>query len=248
MHVGGRPSLPKGQELQNDRSALQPNMTAQQHAYIHIQDQIVSGVLIGGTRLKPETIAHVLGISRMPVREAIRQLDAEGYVTIRPNRGAVVKTRSRDEVVELFEMRAALEGLAVRLGARRATSEMLDDLEMLDERLRRTRSNRVAWVERHDQFHDEVCATSGRQQLRAECRRLRLALSPYLRLYMKVHGNPERPGFEHVQIIEALRQGEPDIAERVMRDHVMANSEGIAECLRLSADSKAQLAGEYAHG
>jgi DNA-binding GntR family transcriptional regulator len=177
----------------------------------------------------------------MPVREAIRQLDAEGYVTIRPNRGAIVRTRSRDEVVELFEMRSALEGLAVRLGAARATNDMLEDLEMLNDRLRRTRSNRVAWVDRHDQFHDEICATSGRQQLRAECRRLRLAVSPYLRLYMKVHGDPERPGFEHERIIEALRSRDPDHAERVVRGHVMANSEGIAECLRLSATANAAL-------
>ena len=64
--------------------------SAEQQAYVYIQDQIVSGVLPGGSRLRPEEISKALGISRMPVREAIRQLSAEGYVTLRANRGPVV--------------------------------------------------------------------------------------------------------------------------------------------------------------
>ena len=72
----------------------------------------------------------------MPVREAIRQLDAEGYVTIRPNRGAVVTAREREQVVELFEIRGALEGLALRLAAARVDEEALADLEIELARLR----------------------------------------------------------------------------------------------------------------
>ena len=230
--------------MDGDRLSMQTNLTAQQHAYIHIQDQIVSGAMLGGTRLKPELIAQMLGLSRMPVREAIRQLDAEGYVTIRPNRGAIVKTRSPEDVVELFEVRAVLEGLAVKLGSMRATPETLDDLEMQNERLLRLRSNPLAWVERHDQFHDELCATSGRRLLQAECRRLRLALRPYIRLYLKLHDNPERPGYEHEHILEALRGQHSEHAEQVMRAHVMANAEGIAECLRSPAPAIAGIAAE----
>src|SRR5918997_1777944 len=136
--------------MDGDRILMQAHLTAQQQAYIHIQDQIVSGALHGGTRLKPELIAQMLGVSRMPVREAIRQLDAEGYVTIRPNRGAIVKRRSPEDVIELFEVRAVLEGLAVRLGCTRVTPDILEDLEMQNERLRRLSMNSGAWLERHD--------------------------------------------------------------------------------------------------
>ncbi len=223
-----------------DRHSTPANLNAQQQAYIHIQDQIVSGALLGGARLKPELIAQLLGLSRMPVREAIRQLDAEGYVTIRPNRGAIVKTRSPEDVIELFEMRAVLEGLAVNLGAKRITSEMLDELEMQNERLRRLRSSQLEWLDRHDRLHEEMCATSGRRHLQAECRRLRLALKPYLRLYLKLHEEPERPGYEHDHILAALRSRDPARAELVMRSHVLANAEGIAECLRLSASTIAR--------
>jgi DNA-binding GntR family transcriptional regulator len=211
---------------------LQPPATAQQLAYIHLQDRIVSGALPGGSRLKPEALAQVLGISRMPVREAIRQLNAEGYVTIRPNRGAIVTSRTPEEVLELFEMRAVLEGLAARLAAGAGISDEIDDLELSLARLRRLRHDHIAWVERHDQFHDHVCALSRRERLCAEIRRLRLAVQPYLRLYVRTHAEPEIAGHEHELILEAIRSGSGKRAETVMRAHVMANAQGIADCLR----------------
>jgi len=182
-------------------------------------------------RLKPELIAAELGISRMPVREAIRQLDAEGYVTIRPNRGAVVTSRSREEVLELFEIRAVLEGLALRLAAGRASAETLADLEHELERLRRVGSDHASWLERHDDFHDALCRASGREQLAAECRRYRLAVRPYMRLYLKSGRTFEQPGFEHEHLIRALRRSDAAGAERGVREHVMANAGAIAECL-----------------
>jgi DNA-binding GntR family transcriptional regulator len=195
----------------------------------------VSGVLSGGTRLIPEVIAAELGISRMPVREAIRQLDAEGYVTIRPNRGAVVTSRTEREITELFEIRAALEGAALRLGAANTSAQALADLEIELKRLRSVSTDHASWHERHDDFHDRLCRTSGRPQLEAECRRYRLAVQPYLRLYLKSGRNLEQPGFEHEHLIDALRSGDGDLAERMARSHIMANAEAIAQCLNLAS-------------
>lgn len=205
--------------------------TAQQQAYIHLQDQIVSGALAGGARLRAETIAQELGISRMPVREALRQLDAEGYVTIRPNRGAVVTNRTPEEVIELFEMRAVLEGLAVRTAVKKATIEDFEDLELTLQRLRRLEAQSALWVERHDEFHDMLCRLAARPRLAAEIRRLRLAVRPYLRLFTKTHSRPEIPGFEHDVILNAMRRGNLDRAERAIREHIMVNAEAIAHCL-----------------
>lgn len=214
---------------------LQPPSTAQHLAYIHLQDQIVSGALPGGSRLKPEALAQTLGISRMPVREAIRQLNAEGYVTIRPNRGAIVTSRTPEEILELFEMRAVLEALAARIAADAGVApEAIDDLELFLARLRRLRHDHVAWVERHDEFHDLLCALSGRQRLCMEIRRLRLAVRPYLRLYLRTHAEPEIAGHEHERILDAIRSRNGKRAETVMRAHVMANAHGIAECIPTS--------------
>ncbi len=198
-----------------------------------MQDRIVSGALPGGARLLPEAIAAELGISRMPVREAIRQLDAEGYVTIRPNRGAIVTSRTRAEVVELFEIRAALEGTALRLGAQAASAEAFGDLGHELARLRSMGTDHAGWLERHDDLHDQLCRTSGRLQLEAECRRYRLAVRPYMRLYLKSGRTFEQPGFEHEHLIEALRGRDGELAERRMRSHILANAEAIAQCLNL---------------
>lgn len=208
------------------------SLTAQQLAYVHLQDQIVSGTLPGGSRLKPEALAQTLGISRMPVREAIRQLNAEGYVTIRPNRGAIVTSRTPEEVLELFEMRAVLEGLAARIAAEARVGNVVDDLEPFLARLRRVRHDHFAWVERHDEFHDLVCQLSRRGRLCTEITRLRLAVRPYLRLYLRTHTEPEISGHEHERILEVIRNGSGKAAETVMRAHVMANAKGIADCLR----------------
>jgi DNA-binding GntR family transcriptional regulator len=167
----------------------------------------------------------------MPVREAIRQLDAEGYVTIRPNRGAVVTARSREEVVELFEIRASLEGLALRLAAETVSAETLGDLDIELQRLRGLATDSARWLERHDDFHDHLCGASGKLQLQAECRRYRLAVRPYVRLYLKSGKTFEQPGFEHEHLVEALRQRNGGRAELAVRAHIMANAQAIAECL-----------------
>jgi DNA-binding GntR family transcriptional regulator len=206
--------------------------SSQQQAYAYLQDAIVSGALPGGTRLKPDSIATELSISRMPVREAIRQLDAEGYVTIRPNRGAVVTSRTREEVAELFEIRAALEGTALRLGTARVTADMLDDIELDLRRLRGVGTDHASWIGRHDDFHDRLCRTSGRRQLEAECRRYRLAVQAYVRLYLKSGRTFEQPGFEHEHLVDALRSGDGELAERKARSHIMANADAIAQCLK----------------
>src|SRR5687767_7810298 len=93
--------------------------TAQEEAYTYLREAILSGHYPGGTRLDLNEIARAVRASRMPVREAIRQLDAEGLVSIRPNRGAVVTQLTADDIVELFETRAVLEGLAARVAAPR---------------------------------------------------------------------------------------------------------------------------------
>ncbi len=205
--------------------------TAEQQAYLYIQDQIVSGVLVGGSRLRPEEISKALGISRMPVREAIRRLSAEGYVTLRANRGPLVTSRTPQQVIELFEIRSALEGLALGLATNRVTKTNIQELNVELARLRKLEANNVAWVDHHDAFHDMLCHLSDRHYLCMEIQRLRLAIKPYLRHYAKGHTNPEIKGHEHEFILEALQSGDPKRAERVMRAHVMANAEAIANCL-----------------
>src|SRR5277367_3122292 len=106
-------------------------ISAQQQAYLYLREQIQAGRLKGGMRVKPEDIASEIGTSRMPVREAIRQLDTEGLLTIRPNRGAIVTILSPENLSELFEMRAVLEGLCARRAAATFDEDAADELTLL---------------------------------------------------------------------------------------------------------------------
>ena len=109
-------------------------LTAEEEAYKFLLDAICGGRYHKGDRLIAEDIASEIGMSRMPVREAFRRLDAQGLVTLRPNRGAIVSGLDIDELHEVFEMRSALEGLAVRVAVGRIGERQLAALERLSTR------------------------------------------------------------------------------------------------------------------
>lgn len=207
-------------------------VTAQQEAYRYLRDRILSGEFAGDERLNPAEIAELLGVSRMPVREALRQLDAEGLVTMRPNRAAHVTRLTALEVQDLFEIRTALEGLAVRPAVHALTQELLADLVATMERMDRARNNPVEWLKRHDDFHDAISALGNRKRLRQELARVRLAMRPYILMYMKVFDTVEMPGLEHSSLLEALASGDVARAEQAMRLHVANAGEGLLKFLR----------------
>lgn len=201
----------------------------QQLAYEHIREGIVSGRLAARTRLKSETVAQNLGISRMPVREALRQLHAEGLVTVRPNRGAVVTSLTAGDVMELFEIRAVLEGLAIRHAASHATPEDYQHLGELVDELARKKSDYLRWVELHETLHDRLCRLSRKERLSNQVHLIRQQILPYTRLYAGRSSDPEIAGYEHTAILDSMRAGDPEDVENVVRTHIMMNASGIVE-------------------
>src|SRR5438128_12486739 len=99
------------------------NLTLWQRVYAHLREEILANRLTAGTELQETALAAELGVSRGPVREAIGRLAAEGLVVVRPRRGAVVRSLTKDEFIEAYEVREALEILAVRLATPRLTNE-----------------------------------------------------------------------------------------------------------------------------
>jgi DNA-binding GntR family transcriptional regulator len=206
--------------------------SAQQRAYHYIRDRIVEGSLPGGDKLNPAAIAEDLGISRMPVREAIVQLDAEGLVTNRPNRGAIVTPLHPEDVEELFEMRAALEGIAARHAAERCTDIDLHELSIIAERMARAEHDAHQWLRAHDSFHEYMCSMAQRRRLEVEVRRIRSAVHPYLLIYNRVYNRVEMEGAEHIALIEALRSRNPVLAEQSFKHHVATAGVGVIAFLR----------------
>jgi len=213
-------------------------LSAQRLAYAHIRDRIRAGTLAGGERVVPEAIAAELSISRMPVREAIRQLDSEGLLTIRPNRGAIVTTLTPEDVLELFEMRAVLEGLAARKAAIRMDDDIEDQLFLILRRMRRATATSVdAFIEQHNAFHEVIGAGAGGSWLRAENKRLAAAVEPYLRLYFTHLEKAQFTVEEHVALLEALLTRDPDRAEAAMREHVLSTAPDLVDALRRSDEA-----------
>ncbi|MBI3980008.1 MAG: GntR family transcriptional regulator [Chloroflexi bacterium] len=141
--------------------------TAADVAFETLRRWIQDGTLAPGHRLLHDDLARDLGMSRIPVREAIRRLEGEGWVVITPHRGAVVASFSVEDVTDLFDIRISLEGLATRLAAGRISAEALQRLHDLHAELeRQVAEDDIVAAEAIDAaFHRLLYATSGRPRL-----------------------------------------------------------------------------------
>lgn len=204
------------------------DISAQRLAYLHIRDAIVGGYMPAGAKVRPEAIAELLGISRMPVRDAIYQLDAEGYLQLIANRGATVRGYTGAEIIDLSEMRALLEGYAARLAIDVVTDDDIAKLEYLLDRSRSSEKDYRKFLERHDEFHLYLYELSGRTHLVKEITRLRMLHRPYLLAYSLRKKEQEMLGFEHDLIMDELRRRDPEGVDRTVRAHVTRNAENVA--------------------
>lgn len=215
-----------------------PSGTAEGEAYVFVLGAIRRGEYRPGDRLRAETIASELGMSRMPVREAFRRLSAEGLLTIRPNRGVTVTVLSKSDVDEIFEMRSVLEGLAVRLAAPHVGSateqglkRLLGDMEAAVEQ-----RDVEEWLTLHREFHHRLCSLSGRPRLVDAIHRLHTALEPYIRLWFLNTSEPIEAKKEHEAVVDAVSTRDPVTAAAVIEAHIVNTAPDLAPYL--SADGR----------
>lgn len=198
-----------------DDTALPQGRTA----YRRLLDDIRQGTLTPGTRLREADLALRLGISRTPVREAIRQLEADGMVTHLPRLGAVIRSLDHAEIVELYEMRAVLEGTAARLAARAASEVEIDELSALNAELADAAAGAEA-REMNRQFHRSLLDAARNRFLLKTMNALHKTL---LILGPTTLADPDRASgavAEHAAVLAALSARDPDGAEAAMRAHV----------------------------
>lgn len=209
-----------------------PNSQAQQTAHDFIRQRILEGEYPGGTWLKPQVIADELNLSRMPVREALRGLEVEGLVTIRPNRGAIVTELAIGDVDDLFEIRANLEVLTARAAARSLDAASIGEIERLRQVMDGARSDSRIWLRTHNAFHDFISTMSGRKRLLLEIERARALVQPYIRMYIDIYGTPELPAYEHSDLVTALLTKDPEAIDRAFRSHVMETRDRVLSFLK----------------
>ena len=206
-----------------------------------IEEAIVSGELAPGSVLRQEQLSERFGVSRTPVREALRRLAALGLVSFVPNRGVRVRTLSRDELYEAFLVRAELEALATELAAHKMTPEGVAELGAAERRferlVRELRSREPGgdrrrltneWVRANHAFHDVIYTIANAPYIERVAKSARRTFSgPAVwapgdesvdRLY-------ERNVGEHRAIRQALAAGSPSGARALAREHVMNSYE-----------------------
>ena len=187
-----------------------------------IRDDILSGNYAPGEELKEATLGKQLGVSRTPVREALRQLDLEGLVEIAPNRGAKVIGISRKDVEDIYHMRARLEGLAARKAAEQIKEEELAELEeviLLSEfHVKKPESKQMVRLD--GRFHEIMYRASG-------SRMLEHVLTDFLHYVkmarshsVKTEHRAQESVKEHKRILEAIRQRDGDLAEQLANEHI----------------------------
>jgi DNA-binding GntR family transcriptional regulator len=194
--------------------------------------QILSGVLPPGQRLNADELAESFGVSRIPVREALRSLHAAGWIEIRPRHGAFVRERSLQELDDLFHVRGMLEAEAARLGAKHRSEEHLIAMAAAhDDLVAGNQSNDpVAAAEANSRFHRAVAEASGNAVLADLNEQLAKRIRWYFATVAKARAGHSAE--EHAELLRAIREEDARRASRLAREHVVRTSSLVREALR----------------
>jgi DNA-binding GntR family transcriptional regulator len=199
-----------------------------------LRERILHGVYPEGEPLRQDAIADELGVSRIPVREALRQLEAEGLVTFNPHRGAVVSTLSLSEIEELFELRALIElDLLRRAMPRLGHEDVARAKEILDAYETALRNGDVAsWGEMNWQFHSTLLAPADRPFTLGVAQRLHQQCDRYLRMQLALTHGELRANEEHRAILAAARKKDARRAGELLREHILGAGRALGDFLR----------------
>jgi DNA-binding GntR family transcriptional regulator len=186
-----------------------------------LQHCIVEGAFRPGERLLSDDLATRMGVSRTPVREALRMLEAKGYVSAAPGKGLVVREYSETDLEDVFFVRALLEGAAARLAAENALprdllrmEEFLEDMEIANERRDVDLFRRLA-----GEFQSFVCETSRNQHLAAMLQDIQNDIRRFSLSTLFSRGRTLEALGEHRALFEAIKARDGDRAEEVAREH-----------------------------
>lgn len=231
-----QPKRAKAPPIMDNPASIQPpaepTATAQWVADI-LRDRIVKGIYPPGSRIVERTISAELEVSRTPVREALKLIDADGLIAISRNKGAQVLRFGPEEILALFDVIASLESLAAERLAAAIDPETLDQLEEMHDRMLTYRKigNHTDYFDTNSEIHDLIVERCGNaiveethRKLMARARRGRfLAIMKPERLQEAVE--------EHEELMQALRENDPERAARIWRTHLLHTGQTVAALL-----------------
>jgi DNA-binding GntR family transcriptional regulator len=214
MHVSSSTSNRRSSET----ASLARTNVAQEVAAV-LREDILRARIEPGSHLRQEQVAARFGVSTTPVREAFRHLEAEGLVRLDPGKGVLVFRPGIDDVREAYEIREALETLAVRFAVVAMTDDDIARLSSLLDEMDRTEDT-IRWVELNNMFHDMVYAPAGRPKLRAMILTVRDSMSGYMHSAIQQALPSGRAAREHQEILAACRARDVGAAQRAVAIHL----------------------------
>jgi DNA-binding GntR family transcriptional regulator len=198
-----------------------PNLRNQ--VYDILKKRIILREIEPGKKINEEELAESLGVSRTPIRETLVRLEHEGIVRIIPRRGAFVVSQSNKEVIDLLQVREVLEGLVVRLATENMERDLFDHLRRCLKEISSTdeRDDRLLKYTPADvQFHALLLEACNNPLLKSMMETVNSHLQMVRLRTVALPGRPEQTVREHYEILEAIEQGNPILAEKSMRKHV----------------------------
>jgi DNA-binding GntR family transcriptional regulator len=222
-------------DLQNATDSAIPRQSLTSAVADKLRDQIIRGEIPEGAQLRQDAIATQYQVSRIPVREALRQLDAEGLIAIVPNRGAIVPALSPDDVEELFSIRALLEPEVLKLSIPHMTEQDFTEaaaiLRKYVSELRRA-DHVSAWGRLNWQFHSTLYSRAVLPRFMAVIRNVNNSGERYTRLQLYLTHGIKRANEEHHKILELCRNRDVPAACTLLRDHILHAGQSLKEVLQ----------------
>lgn len=207
-----------------------------------LREAILLGRLKPGERLMEIQLAEEMGVSRTPVREAIRKLELDGFVVMVPRKGAYVAGITLKDIADVFEVRAALEGMAAALAAERITDEELDQLERALVHTSEFRSDDsinalAALAESDTVFHDIIYQASRNQRLGQIITHLREQIQRFRMTSLSQPGRVKLTLDEHKKIVEAISDRDVELSRMLAREHVENAEQILLNAVRKEEES-----------
>ena len=188
-----------------------------------IREDILKGRYKENDELREATLGKELGVSRTPVREALRQLELEGLVKIIPNRGAFVTGITEKDVCDIYMIRSVLEGLCVQMAAEHMTKERIDELEevLVLAEYYLEKGNMEQLTELDGKFHQILYTASGSRILDHVLSDFHKYVQLARRNSVKTESRAQKSLEEHREILEALKENDAEKAERLANTHIL---------------------------
>jgi DNA-binding GntR family transcriptional regulator len=219
------------------RAAALERKTVAESAADELRSRILAGVLQAGSQLRQEVLAAELGVSRIPLREALRLLEGEGLVTIVPHRGAVVSVLSPEEIGELFDLRVLIEADLVRRAVPKMTREELREAEetLAGYKSAFERRDVQSWGGLNTRFHLALYRPARRPRSLALAQTLLDQTDRYTRMQLLLTSGESRAQQEHQDLLAACRAGEAEQAGRLLERHIRTAAATLIEFMRQQA-------------